>query len=144
MIETELSNKKYVLGLFLDLKKAFDTVDINILLYKLNYYGIRGPVLNWFESYLSNRKQFTYVNGMSSSCLNTNCGVPQGPVLGPLLFLIYINDIALATNHGRISLFADDTNIFIMANDINALFNLTNLIAVDIFKWTVAISCLLI
>jgi len=67
MIETELSNKKYVLGLFLDLKKAFDTVDINILLYKLQHYGIRGHVLNWFKTYLLNRRQFTYFNGISSS-----------------------------------------------------------------------------
>jgi hypothetical protein len=137
MIETELSNKKYVLGLFLDLKKAFDTVDINILLYKLNHYGIRGHVLNWFKSYLLNRNQFTYVNGISSSYLETKCGVPQGSVLGPLLFLVYINDISFATKQGRISLFADDTNIFIVANDLCTLFNLANLIADDIFKWTV-------
>src|SRR5438132_5757515 len=71
MIETELSSKKYVLGLFLDLKKAFNTVDINILLYKLHYYGIRGHVLNWFKSYLLNRKQFVHINGISSSYLDT-------------------------------------------------------------------------
>jgi hypothetical protein len=138
MIETELSSKKYVLGLFLDLKKAFDTVDINILLYKLNHYGIRGHVLSWFKSYLLNRKQFTHVNGISSSYLETKCGVPQGSVLGPLLFLIYINDICFSTNLGRISLFADDTNVFIVASDITTLFNLANLIADDIFKWTVS------
>lgn len=137
MIETELSNKKYVLGLFLDLKKAFDTVDIDILLYKLNHYGIRGHVLSWFKSYLLNRKQFTFANGFTSSCLEIKCGVPQGSVLGPLLFLVYINDISLATNKGRISLFADDTNIFIVASDIITLFNLANVIADDIFKWTV-------
>ena len=137
MIETELSNKKYVLGLFLDLKKAFDTVDIDILLYKLNHYGISGNVLNWFKSYLLNRKQFTHVNGISSSYLETKCGVPQGSVLGPLLFLVYINDISLATNKGKISLFADDTNIFIVASDITTLFSLANLAADDIYKWTV-------
>jgi len=137
MIETELASKKYVLGLFLDLKKAFDTVDFNILIYKLNHYGIRGHVLNWFKSYLLNRKQFTHVNGISSTNLETKCGVPQGSVLGPLLFLIYINDISLATRLGRISLFADDTNIFIVASDLTTLFSLANLIADDILKWTI-------
>ena len=71
MIETELAHKNYVLGVFLDLKKAFDTVDINILLHKLHYYGIRGHILEWFKSYLLNRSQFTSINDHSSHTSNT-------------------------------------------------------------------------
>ena len=83
----------YSLALFLDLKKAFDTVQFQILLAKLNWYGIRGTPLKLFESYLSNRKQFVSYNGHDSSYLVIKTGVPQGSILGPLLFLLYINDI---------------------------------------------------
>ena len=96
---------------FIDLKKAFDTIDHPILLFKLEKYGIRGQALHWFTSYLSNRKQRVEVNGSSSNWKRIVCGVPQGSILGPLLFLIYINDLPSSCQNLDIPLFADDTNL---------------------------------
>ena len=90
-IKETISNKKYGCGIFIDLRKAFDTVNHEISLRKLEHYGIRGKVLFWFKSYLTNRKQYVSFNGESSEHKNITCGVPQGSCLGPLLFLIYIN-----------------------------------------------------
>ena len=108
-------------GIFIDLKKAFDTVNHKILLTKLEHYGIRGPILKWFESYLSNRSQFVYYNGVSSNILPMTCGVPQGSVLGPLLFLIYINDLPNISNKLTFFLFADDTNIYYESDNLKEL-----------------------
>ena len=97
---------------FIDLQKAFDTVDHCILLSKLKHYGIRGLPLSWFNSFLSYRKQFVSISGVSSKSQLINHGVPQGSVLGPLLFLIYINDLHYAIPYSSVNLFADDTMIF--------------------------------
>ncbi|CAB4006755.1 Hypothetical predicted protein, partial [Paramuricea clavata] len=97
--------------LFLDLKKAFDTVNHKILLSKLGFYGIRGLALSWFQSYLSNRKQICKVNNSLSTFQNITCGIPQGSNLGPLLFTIYINDLPNSLEITEPAMFADDTSL---------------------------------
>ena len=104
-------------GVYLDIEKAFDCINHNILLNKLQYYGIRGVAWNWFSSYLENRKQFVSVNNYNSSVMVINYGVPQGSVLGPLLFLLYINDIPYADSAAILNLFADDTSLFVFDKD---------------------------
>ena len=114
-----LDNGEYVIGIFLDFSKAFDTVDHNILLQKLFSYGIRGSALNWFQSYLTNRYQFVTHNGVSSEKKEVKDGVTQGSILRPLLFLIYINDLADVCKCSWPILFADDTNLFVFKKCIN-------------------------
>ena len=96
----------------INLSKAFDTVDHKILLQKLENYGLRGSVLKWFTSYLENRKQFVYLNNSCSRNLKVTCGGPNGSILGPLLFILYINDMVNCSKLLKFILFADDTSIF--------------------------------
>ena len=117
-IKESIDNGKFGCGIFIDLKKAFDTVNHKILLMKLEHYGIRGFLLKWFETYLTDRKQFVFYNGVKSETLSISCGVPQGSVLGPLLFLIYINDLPNISDKLSFFLFADDTNIYYESNDL--------------------------
>ena len=110
-IREALDSGHFACGIFIDLQKAFDTVDHDVLVAKLEHYGVRGTPNNWFKSYLNKRKQFVSINGFNSSECLINCGVPQGSVLGPLLFLIYINDLKNSIKYSTVHHFADDTNM---------------------------------
>ena len=134
-LHKHLDNNEYVLGLFLDLKKAFDTVDHNILLEKLENYGIRGKPLELITSYLTNRTQCTFVNNKLSKSSKITSGVPQGSVLGPLLFILYINDIKNAVPNVPLQLFADDTSVFIHNNNYAKLIDTTKETLLNLIKW---------
>ena len=125
-IRSTLDGRRYGCGIFIDLQKAFDTVNHEILLKKLEHYGIRGDTLKWFHSYLSDRSQFVTINGHDSTKMEISCGVPQGSVLGPLLFLIFINDLPNVSNKIKIYLFADDTNIYVESETISELVQIVN------------------
>ena len=124
----EMFNKKiYTLGVFIDLFKAFDTVNHKILQKKLSHCGIKNKSLDWFTCYLSNRKQFIgYSINRKSTLLDIVCGLPQGSILGPLLFLLYINNLPQASKLLDPKIFADDTNLFYSGKDIHSLFNTVN------------------
>ena len=125
-ISDVLENGDKVLGVFLDFNKAFDTVDYTILLKKLEYYGFRGVVLKWLSNYLQNRKQYVFYNNTKSDYKSISCGVPQGSILGPLLFLFYINDITNVSNKLFLLLFADDSNAFITGKNVDQLIDTMN------------------
>ena len=130
-ISAAIDRKEYSVGIFLDLSKAFDTVNHAILFKKLHVYGIRGLALDWIKSYLSNRYQYVQYNGCDSVLQKVSCGVPQGSILGPLLFLLYINDITNVSGILHLILFADDTSVFFSHHDPKSL---TNIIQTELQK----------
>ena len=110
-IKKSLDNNEYSCGVFLDFQKAFGIINHEILLKKLHHYGIRRITNEWFKSYLNDRTQKTKVNGSISEKIETTNGVPHGSILGPLLFLVYINDLHEAVTHSLVHHFADDTDM---------------------------------
>jgi len=124
-IAQKLNNKEHALAIFCDIKKAFDCVNHSILIKKLYNLGIRDRELLWFQDYLSTRKQFVYVNGQNSFLKIISIGVPQGSILGPILFLIYINDLPNCSSLFT-TLFADDTKLVASHNNLVSLFDYVN------------------
>ena len=115
----ELDSGNLVISLFLDFRKAFDSINHEILLKKLHHYGIRGLAHKWFSSYLSNRQQFVSINGVCSGQCEVSYGVPQGSILGPILFLLFINDFPKCNPFFKYTLFADDTTLSCSFNSCN-------------------------
>ena len=128
-------NRKLNMTVFLDLKKAFDTVDHKILIDKLFKYGIKGKEREWFKSYLSGRKQFCSVNGQRSKTEGVLCGIPQGSCLGPLLFIVYLNDFEGCLDFSNANMYADDTHTTIASNDIRELVRMTKKELLNISDW---------
>ena len=120
-IRETLDKGNIAAGVFVDFQKAFDTVNHQILQKKLSHYGINGTLHKWFKSYLSNRTQHVSVLGFKSNIQNINHGVPQGSVLGPLLFLIYINDLHRSLKHSSTYHFPDDRNLLIIVKSAKTL-----------------------
>jgi retron-type reverse transcriptase len=120
-LKSAIDNKQLTCGLFLDFSKTFDNVNHKILLEKLQTYGIRGVPLQWFTSYLTNRQQYVRIDNTDSEMLRMTCGVPQGSTLGPLLFLLYINDMPNCSKKLSFRIFADDTNVFYSCKSVGEI-----------------------
>ena len=121
-----INNQEVTLSVFLDFSKAFDTIDHDILLKKLELYGIRGHMNSWFKSYLSNRRQYVEINEFRSPESQIKLGVPQGSILGPILFLLYISDLYKSSNKLNFVHFADDSTVYSKGKNINDLVTMTN------------------
>ena len=134
-IQDNMDKKMFSCGIFIDFKKTVDTVDRTILLQKLNNYGIKGSINNWFHSYLTRRTQTTQIEMEMSNKEENAHGVPQGCVLEPLLFLIYINDIHRCPNVFKFCLFANDTNLIYADKKLKSLETVVNRELLSVCDW---------
>ena len=134
-IRSLIDKGEYVCGIFVDLEKAFDTVHHDILCEKIKAYGLRGNINKLLKSYLSNRKQFVSINGHDSDVKDVTCGVPQGSSLGPLLFLIYINDLRMSLSKTSCGHFADDTFIIFHSKKPKTIETIVNTELKEVVKW---------
>ena len=137
-IYSALDKKMNFLAAIIDVKKAFDCVNHTILLNKLERYGVRGVPLSWLKSYLTDRKCFVQFGPYKSQLNTFNIGVPQGSILGPLLFLIYVINLSNFSNNMQTQLFADDTIVFNSGPDIEQLTATTNTELSKLNDWTQA------
>ena len=134
-ILSTLNKKEVAVLLLIDFSKAFDMVDHKILLNKLEHYGVRSNLLQWFKSYLTDRRQFVKVNETESSTLNLSHGVPQGSILGPLLFIIYINDMPQISNLAQFILYADDANIIVTGKNLREIEQTISILIPLLLDW---------
>jgi hypothetical protein len=134
-ISSELDQGNDVIGIFLDLKKAFDTVNFDILIRKLEFYGVRGTPLALIRNYLNDRTQRTVLSNYHSNPLKCSCGVPQGSILGPLLFIIYLNDLPNSLSNAFTTMYADDTNVFLSGKNLPQLTASLNLELESLSCW---------
>ena len=126
---------KVAIGCFIDLKKAFETVNHFILINKVRKYSIYGKILEWFISYLDNRKQYVFYNSLKSNDQYIPCGVPQGFILGPVLFILYINDLSNIIESLPSILFADDTTVIVESDSVSDAIALMNLELIKLNIW---------
>lgn len=129
-------DKKLIMGIFIDFTKAFDSLNHQTLIAKLEFYGFRGIALEFLKSYLSNRKQCVAINNNFSSLMNLNAGVPQGSILGPQLFNLYINDIGNIAEKSQLIVYADDTSIFVQSDNPSDLCNNVNSTLQNLYEWS--------
>ena len=130
-----MNNNQATTSVYIDAMKAFDTVNHEILLNKITFYGITGKCAKWIEDYLKNRKQYAVANDITSKPDNITCGVPQGSVCGPLLFLLYINDISHCLDNCKVSLYVDDTVLYYSSENIEEALRLVQSDLSSLNEW---------